>query len=226
MNTAKPMLRHGFTQFELTSFLLNNLSQFKLTPIAKLVLLELSACYNPNKPDMFPKQKTLAAKIGVSEASIIRAVAELHREGLIISERKYTNRYKFTSRILSEQTEEKNFCPEDMQAENSKNESRELAKCNLHDIEQRKEKITQQRDFKILKEYALKRGAKNINAYIAALKKNGSAEEIIKEYHVIQHRTMKRLQETAELKKSYEDIKATGVPPTQTWRDLKTKWGI
>ena len=45
----KTMSGHGFTQFELTQKILNKLQQFKISPIAKLVLLEISACYNPNK---------------------------------------------------------------------------------------------------------------------------------------------------------------------------------
>ena len=102
MNTVKKHDKQGFTQFDLTKHLLNNLQQFKITPTAKLVLLELSACYNPKKPDMFPKQKTIALKLGISERSVNRAIQELFKAGLILIECKYTNRYKFTSKIVSE----------------------------------------------------------------------------------------------------------------------------
>lgn len=176
---------HAFSQFKLTNCLLQNLYKFKLTPTAKLVLLELSACFNPNKPDMFPKQKTLAAKIGISEASVIRGIQELHKEGLIISERKYTRRYKFTSKIgCILPDNEKFFTSNKLQEENTKKES--LKDCNLqpheHEpIKEQKKEPEKVEDFKILKNYAEKKGAKNITAYINALKKNGSADRIIKE---------------------------------------------
>ena len=46
---------------------------------------------------MFPKQKTIAAKIGVSERSVTRAVQELFKAGLILIECKHTNRYKIVA---------------------------------------------------------------------------------------------------------------------------------
>ena len=46
---------------------------------------------------MFPKQKTIAAKIGVSERSVTRAVQELFKAGLILVECKHTNRYKIVA---------------------------------------------------------------------------------------------------------------------------------
>ena len=53
-----------------------------------------------------------------------------------------------------------------------------------HEHEQIKEqnKPTNVEDFKILKEYAKNKGAKNVTSYIAALKRNGSAEKIIKDF--------------------------------------------
>lgn len=183
-NSAKKHATHAFSQFKLTNYLLNNLSQFDITPTAKLVLLELSACYNPNNADMFPKQKTLAAKIGVSERSIVRAIQELFKEGLIIIECKYTNRYKFTSKIMRECPQnEKIFMIENMSDDKSQNDI--LKGDNLsqheHTIEHRKEPQNVE-DFKILKNYAEKNGAKNITAYINALKNNGSAGKIIKNF--------------------------------------------
>ena len=140
-NAVKNMPTKGFTQFELTTNLLKNLNNFKLTPTAKLVLMYLSSCYNPKHGEMFPKQKTIADKIGVSEASVIRAVCELHKEGLILSERKYTNRYVFTSKFLSSL----GILTNKMQVDNLQNESKET--CNLQPllIEQRREQINKQK---------------------------------------------------------------------------------
>ena len=164
-NAAKSMPQKGITQFELTQKLLQNLNTFKLTPTAKLVLLYLSSCYNPKHGEMFPKQKTIAEKLGVSEASVIRAVSELHKEGLIISERKYTNRYKYTARFLSSLGISNNK----MQVENSQNEIKETCKMQPQLIDQTKEPInelTSVDDYKILKDYAIKHNAKNNNEYI------------------------------------------------------------
>lgn len=181
MKTLKMHAAHAITGFELSKKTLNNLSQFNLKPIAKLVLLYLCDCYNPKHGEMFPKQSTIAAKLGVSEASVIRAVQELHKEGLIISERKYTNRYKFTPKIVAERSQNEDF---NLQEETTQNISSETCKMTAHD----KEKITEKNqptkvdEFKILKNYAEKQGARNTTAYINALKRNGSAVKIISEY--------------------------------------------
>ena len=186
-NLAEKHGSHAFSQFKLTNWLLNNLSQFDITPTAKLVLLELSACYNPKKADMFPKQKTLANKIGVSERSVVRAIQELFKAGLIIIECKFTNRYKFTSRIVAEQSEnEKNFTPENMSDDLGKDVILQDDKLSPHKHEHITEPINEPQkveDFKILKEYAEARNVKHVKAYIKALIKSGADKKIIKEYH-------------------------------------------
>lgn len=169
---------HGISQFELSKKVLNNLSQYNLKPTAKLVLLYLCDCYNPEHGKMFPKQTTIAQKLGVSEISVIRAIQELHKEGLIISERKYINCYKFTSKIVQN-------CPQISKTkkiveayQKVEQPIKKISPC----IEQKKEtnKSTNIEDYKILKAYAVSKGAININAYINALVKSGSAKEIIK----------------------------------------------
>lgn len=204
--SMKTMSEHGFrgklTQFELTTKLLQNLNKFKLTPTAKLVLMYLSSCYNPKHGEMFPKQRTIADKLGVSEASIIRAVSELHKEGLIISERKYTNRYVFTSKFLSSL----GISDDNMQGENSQNESRETCKMIPAYIEQIKETnkptkrsvqksdidlVENVEDFKILKEYAIRHNGKNIPAYINYLKSKGIDKQIITEYKQAQRKAQR-----------------------------------
>lgn len=207
-NIRKELKTHAFSQFRLTNDLLQNLYKHKITPTAKLVLLYLSSCYNPRKADMFPKQKTIAVKLGISEASVIRAISELHKEGLIISERKSTLRYKFTSKIVSEQSSfEKNFEPHKLQEENQQNES--LKTCNLqpHDIEpmrEHKNEPLKVEDYRILKSYVQKRGAKNLNAYINKLISSGSAKDIIKEAKQIQANAKAMLNSTQEVLKNAE----------------------
>lgn len=178
---------HGFSSFELTKHLLNNLQQFKITQTAKLVLLYLADCYNPKKADMFPKQKTIAEKLGVSEISVTRAISELHKEGLIISERKYTNRYNFTSRILPERAIVKQ---NKMIEKKYQNDNKEPIKMIAHDKEQKKRTKKEQTnvvelqktDVQILQQYAKEHGATNIQGYINALKIKGVAADIIRQY--------------------------------------------
>lgn len=179
-NLAKEHAGHAISGFELSKKVLNNLSQFNLKPIAKLVLLYLCDCYNPKHGEMFPKQSTIALKLGVSEISVIRAIQELHKEGVIISERKSFNRYRFTQKIVEEQSENEY---KEMRVKTYQNENQSI-KMIAHKHEQKREQnnLTKVEDFKILKEYAESKGAKNVKAYIEALKCNRSAEQIIKAF--------------------------------------------
>lgn len=179
-NTIKKHARHGFSQFELSKKVLNNLYKYDLKPIAKLVLLFLCDCYNPEHGKMFPKQSTIAKKIGVSEVSVTRAIQELHKEGLIISERKYMNSYRLGQKIACELSENEQNKMIDKTYQNEK----QPIKMIPHEHEQIKEqnKPTNVEDFKILKKYAENKGAKNVTSYITALKRNGAAEKIIKDF--------------------------------------------
>lgn len=242
----KTMSGHGFSQFELTKDLLNNLQQFNITPVAKLVLLYLSSCYNPKKADMFPKQKTIADKIGVSEVSVTRAISELHKEGLIVSERKYTNRYKFTSRISSEraQNEQNNLTGGILQ-----NDNKETIKMIGHDRKQIKRTNKQQKvsgvlndcttasqqdgmmltseqtsrhaDEKFLLKYAQQRGVKNKVAYINAIKRNGGASEIVADMRQaeVNNRFMQKTVKT--FIENDRENRQNAVEPTEEFKALK-----
>lgn len=86
------------TQFNLTQNTIKYLSSLDLTPATKLVLLYLTSCYNPKNMFIFPKQTTIANKIGISEKSVIRAVKELIKQNYCIKKRKVykPNFYTFT----------------------------------------------------------------------------------------------------------------------------------
>ena len=202
------------------------MSQFNLKPITKLVLLYLCDCYNPNKTEMFPKQSTIAEKLGVSEASVIRAISELHKEGLIVSERKYTNRYKFTSKIVCECPQNIFSCQKEMQDENNQNEILETCKMQPHEHEQKIEtnKPTNVEDFKILKNYAVQKGARNINAYVNALIKAKQAGKIILDIKRAENnaRAMQNLtSKVLEDAKFARENRAEYIP--QCWFDMKKK---
>lgn len=218
MNTAKKQTTRAFSQFTLTNKLLQNLYKYKLTPTAKLVLLELSTCYNPKHGDMFPKQKTLANRIGVSERSIVRAVSELVKEGLVLIEYKYTNRYKFSSRITSEYAE--NLSEDLRQSDRKQNdklsEHEQKTKPISKPTDKKEEVNICSKDEQILIDYAKAHGAKNVRAYVAKLKLNGSAEKIICEQKKAQKVTQNALrayEETQELLKSYKENSKKAVSP-------------
>lgn len=239
MNTVKKHATHGFTQFELTKRVLNNLSQFKLKPTTINVLLYLTSCYNPKNNYVFPKQKTIASVFNCSERSVIRAIQELVREGLIIVECKCTNRYKFTSKIVGEQAQnDKKFCDNKMSHSNDKNSS-QCDNLSLACIEQKKEQKKEQTDIEggnvysieetqILKDYAIKHNARNVNAYIAQLRKNGSDKSILKEFRkkaFITQRAQKMQVETKQLIAEQQKLNETAVLPSnsEAWRALGEK---
>lgn len=217
MKTAKKQTTHAFSQFTLTNKLLQNLYKYKLTPTAKLVLLELSTCYNPKHGDMFPKQKTLANRIGVSERSVVRAVSELVKEGLILIECKYTNHYKFSSRITAEWSE--NLSDDIKQSDISNSDNLSLHEPTIEPINQPAEKVggnVYSETDQILVDYAKKHGAKNIKAYIAKLKLNGSAEKIIRERkkaQMVTQNALRNLQETQKLIEEYKNMEQNTVSP-------------
>lgn len=208
LKMAETHVGHGFLQFKLTDRLLKNLNKYELSPTGKLVLLYLSSCYNPKKADVFPKQKTIANKLGISERSVVRAIQELVKDGLIFVESKYTNHYVFSSKIVQKPSQnEKNFTPEILSDELSQNDTSKRDNLSHHEHEPKKEQEKQplsMEDYKILKKYATKRGAKNIQAYINALIKSGSAESIIKEYKQIQANAQGML---AKAQKVQKDLK-------------------
>lgn len=90
------------TQFNLTQNTIKYLNIFDLSPATKLVLLYLTSCYNPRKEYIFPKQKTIADKIGISERSVIRSINELIKNEFCVKKRqKYkSNYYTFTNKFF------------------------------------------------------------------------------------------------------------------------------
>ena len=226
MNTVKKRVT---TQFDLTNDILNNLSQFNITPTAKLVLLYLTSCYNPKHAEIFPKQKTIAIKLGISERSVTRAIQELFNEGLVLIECKYTNRYKFTSKIVSQQAE--------ILSDNTRqNDTLKRDKLSRHDKEQTKETKKEQtltggnvlEDDEVLRDYAIKHGARNIDAYVNTLKNSKSAENIIKEYRKKQNRAAYAFKQTDLLREKREQEKQERVMPEEcmAFVELGKKFGI
>lgn len=233
-NTVKTMSQHGFTQFELTTGIITKLNTFKLTPTAKLVLLYLTTCYNPKHNEIFPKQKTIANKLGISERSVTRAIQELFKEGFVLIECKYTNRYKFTSKIVSE-------CPENLSDNKRQKVSQKQDNLSAHDIEQTIEPYKEPQstlggnvysleETQILQDYAKKHNAKNISAYVAKLRANGSDKTIIQEYKkqtFIKKRAemnVRRTQEYLNFQRSLNET-SSSYQNSSIWLELGRKIG-
>lgn len=213
LQQAETHATHGFSQFRFTDRLLKNLNKYKLSPTGKLVLLYLSSCYNPKKADVFPKQKTIANKLGISDRSVVRAIQELVKEGLIFVESKYTNHYVFSSKIVQKPSQnEKIFEPENLSDDLSQNDTSKRDNLSQHEpkMEHEKQPLSMG-DYKILKQYALRRGAKNIQAYINAIIKSGSAESIIKEYKQIQANAQGMIAKAQKVQKDLEFARANRV---------------
>lgn len=184
MNTVKKRVT---TQFDLTNETLNNLSQYDITPTAKLVLLYLTTCYNPNHADVFPKQKTIANRIGVSERSVVRAIQELFKAGLILIECKYTNRYILMPNMTSQLSQNDKLSQTECQNDTFTPDNLSLT-CN-EQIKETKKEQTQKSgenvykgDDAILYEYAKTRAKYSVDAFIQKIKQNGGADKIIRDY--------------------------------------------
>lgn len=221
---------HGFSQFRLTNNLLQNLYKYEISPTGKLVLLYLSSCYNPKKAHMFPKQKTIASKIGVSERSVVRAVQELVKEGLIVIECKYTNYYKFTSQIVSKSAkDEKIFEPENMSDDLRQNDIQKGDNLSSHDSKPMNEPIKEPvkvDDFKILKQYAQEHKADDVIKYVNYLKRIGADKKIIADFKAKEASDKyyaKQVKETKEFIAQSERDGETASAPTKEYEIMKAQ---
>ncbi len=224
---------HGISGFEMTTIVLQNLNKFKLSNSAKVVLWYLASCHNGKKGYVFPKQKTIAQKMGISERSVIRGIQELVKEGVILVECNLSNKYFWGAKIASE-------CPHFLSDENMSDDNDKISSTsdNLspHIHEQTKEQIKEQTviekepvkvdDYKILKDYAVKNGAKNVQAYVNWLKRNGCASDIIakhKEKVAADRYAAKQIEETTQLIETWNSWTADSPYENETWVKLKAK---
>ena len=92
------------SQFTLTNTTINYLSALDLMPSTKLVVIYLTTCYNVKNKFVYPKQKTIVKKLGISEKTVIRAIRELVDKGYCTKTRKAydQNYYAFTDKFFSD----------------------------------------------------------------------------------------------------------------------------
>lgn len=112
------MSEHGFSQFEITTNLLRNLHKFNLTPVTKLVLLELTTHLNEDKNGsvVFPSVNFIAEILGIGLTATKKAINDLINEGLIIKSKRSKvkgnyNKYLITPKVQNLTSEpSKNEC--------------------------------------------------------------------------------------------------------------------
>lgn len=242
MELAKTHAGHGVTQFELSKIVLNNMKHFNITPVAKLVLLVLTDCFNPdNGSVVFPSLEYIAEKAGIGLTSTKQAINSLIKEGLIIKSKRGKikgnyNKYLITPKVQRTATQppenELNLKVQNTNFESSKNDSFKQPKnvrfmiTNNH--EQKKEQtavvLNSISDKQILVNYAKKMQARNIEAYIHVLQENGAADEIINKYRLnegVKRSLQKQAAETSKVLAEYEDMKQKAEPMPQFFKDFK-----
>lgn len=178
-NLAKSIPIKAASQYEITTNLLRNLYKYDLTPVTKLVLLELTTHLNENKNGgvVFPSISYIAEVLGIGLTATKKAINDLIKQGLIIKSKRSKIKGNYNMYVLTPKVQ-------NLTSEQPKIECFKKSDNDFFFKEQKKEtnKPTNVDDFKILKDYAVKHNAKNINAYINTLKKSGSDKQIIKDY--------------------------------------------
>lgn len=235
MNTAIKRVAEPLTQFDLTKKILNNLSQYDITPTAKLVLLYLTDCYNPKHADVFPKQKTIALKLGISERSVMRAVQELFKAGLILIECKHTNRYILMPNSTSQLSQKDKLSFLDRQNDTFTPDN--LSPTCIEQIKETKKEHLKsgenvyKGDDLILYEYAKKKAKYSVDAFIKKIKENGGDKKIISEYKKKKNYIQIAIQshtDTQKLIKQYKDFEEKAESPRScsAWVNFGKKYGI
>lgn len=208
------------TQFEITSNLLRNLYKFNLTPVTKLVLLELTTHLNESKNGsvVFPSVGYIAEVLGIGLTAAKKAINDLIKEGLIIKSKRDKVKGNYNKYLLTKKVQ-------NMTSEPSGNDSFKKTKSDLFMITNKHEQKKEQTesggnvysgDDKILADYANKHNARNVQAYINTLKSSGSAKKIISESKKKRNYTqiaLRSIEETQNLIKQYKDFEQSAVSP-------------
>lgn len=142
-NSVKSMPIKGISQFELTSNLLRNLNKFNLTPVTKLVLLELTTHLNESKNGavVFPSVNYISEVLGIGLTATKKAIKDLINEGLIIKSKRSKvqgnyNKYLITPKV------------QNLTSERSQNEPSKKSDNDLFMITNKKEQNKKQSSFK------------------------------------------------------------------------------
>lgn len=235
-NTVKTMSQHGFTQFELTKEIVTNLQQFKLTPTAKLVLILLTTHYNEEKNGavVFPSMPYIAETLGIGLTATKQAIKDLINEGLLIKAKRGEIKGNYNKYLLTPKV--RKTTDEQSQNELFKKSDSDLSYIGTNKQEQKKEQtsfdwgenVYSTEEYCVLKDYAIKHNARNINAYIAKLKANGSDKSVLKEHRkkaFITQRAKTTQKETQQLIAEQQELSKTAILPSasEAWKNFGEK---
>lgn len=238
MQTAlKVKQQERFTQFEITTDLLRNLYKFDLTPVTKLVLLELTTHLNESKNGsvVFPSVSYIAEVLGIGLTAAKKAINDLVKEGIIIKSKRDNVKGNYNKYLLrlakidfktGKNENEYKYTKTDINGQKTTNKpsENELFKQSDSDLFMNRtnnnEKINN-KDEEYLKIYAQKRGAQNVQAYIAAIKKNGGVTQIIENFKKNEKRQKIEDMKTKRFIEQCKLDKKNAVPPTESWKALR-----
>lgn len=104
---AKKHAGHGFSQYELTTEIVKNLSQFDITPTAKLVLIFLTTHYNEEKNGavVFPSMPYISEKLGIGLTAVKQGIKDLISKGLIIKSKRDKIRGNYNKYLLTQKVQ-------------------------------------------------------------------------------------------------------------------------
>ena len=216
---------HGVSQFELTTQIIKNLNKYDLTPTAKLVLILLTTHYNEEKNGavVFPSMPYISETLGISLTATKQAIKDLVAQGLILQSKREKIRGNYNKYLLTQKVQ--NSTVERAENKPFKSTEKDLSFIRTNKENEIKEqnnvvlKNVSLEDYKILKNYAIKNGARNINAYINKLLSCGSEGDIIKAARQAKENSEARIKETAELLQRYEQEKQTACSPVEYTRE-------
>ena len=156
---------HELTQFELSKeVLINQLKKYNLSPTGKLVLLYLTACFNPNNGNVvFPKLQTIADSLGIGLTATKSAIADLINEGLVIKTKQCkagnNNKYLLTAKVTGSEAKNRTFKQPKSELLNSRiptsscMEQKKELKNSSKGIEENKKPSYSEGEVKIIKDY-------------------------------------------------------------------------
>lgn len=139
MQIMKKHAVHGISAFELTQKTLRNLNKFNLTPVAKLVLLELTTHLNEtvNGSVVFPSMEYISNILGVGLTATKKAIKDLINEGLLIKSKRSKVNGNYNKYLLTPKVQNPTF-------EQSENELLKQSKSDRFMITNNKEQNKKQ----------------------------------------------------------------------------------
>ena len=222
MNTAKKHATHGFSQFELTTQIVKNLNKYDITPTAKLVLILLTTHYNEEKNGsvVFPSMSYISETLGIGLTATKQAIKDLVAKGLILQSKREKIRGNYNKYILTQKVHNSNVGQTENESFKKTESELSLIRTNKRNEIKEQTEISkggnvylfQSEEDRILEDYAIKHGARNVKAYINTLKSSGSAKKIISEYKKqkrVTQNALRSIQETQELLKEQAELNKT-----------------